>query len=394
VNSIHTLVVVSHVVHYRHSGRLSAYGPYAREIDIWADLFPQLTIAAPLRMEEPPPDCIPFTRSNITIEPQMEAGGDTWRAKIGLAAALPSLIVGLSRTLSGADAIHVRCPGSLGLLGVLLAPLFSRRLIAKYAGQWDGYAGEQWTSRLERYLLRSRWWRGPVTVYGAWADQPEHVIPFFTSMMSSQQVARAAAVAAGKRIGSPLRVLYSGMLERRKRVDALIEAVKISTDGGLPLEVAVVGDGPERQALLRRTNELGLGETVRFIGALPFERALEWYEWADCLVLPSRHSEGWPKVIAEAMAYGVVCMGVAHGQVPAMLQHGGVLLREGTPEEIAGRLRDVARDPEEARVCAERASRWARQHSLEGLKAALGALLTDRWQLPLAERRETRESVL
>jgi glycosyltransferase involved in cell wall biosynthesis len=394
VQSIHTLVVVSHVVHYRYGGRLSAYGPYAREIDIWADLFPRVTIAAPLRDAEPPPDCIPFRRPNITIERQTEAGGDTWRDKVGLAAALPSLVIGLSRTLSRADAIHVRCPGNLGLIGVLLAPLFSRRLVAKYAGQWNGYEGEGLASRVERYLLGSRWWRGPVTVYGAWPDQPGHVIPFFTSMMTSHQVEHAAAVAAGKRIGSPLRVLYSGMLQQRKRVDALIEAAKIATDDGVPLDVVIVGDGPERQALFRQAADTGVGSVVRFIGALPFERALQWYEWADCLVLPSRHSEGWPKVIAEAMTYGVVCLGVAHGQVPAMLRHGGILLRDGSPEEIARELHRVARDPDEARACGERASQWARQHSLEDLRSALGALLTEWWQLPVSATREPRESAV
>jgi glycosyltransferase involved in cell wall biosynthesis len=394
VGSIHTLAIVSHVVHYRHAGGLAAYGPYAREIDIWADLFPQVTIAAPLRNAEPPGDCLPFTRPNITIEPQTEAGGDTWRAKAGLAAALPSLVMGLSRTFARADAIHVRCPGNLGLLGVLLAPLFSRRLVAKYAGQWDGYAGEPWVSRLERSLLRSWWWRGPVTVYGVWPDQPEHVVPFFTSMMTSRQVDHAAVVAAGKRIGSPLRVLYSGMLERRKRVHALVAAVKMARDAGLPLEVAIVGDGPEREALHRQAGQAGVDDIVRFAGALPFERAIEWYEWADCLVLPSRHSEGWPKVIAEAMTYGVVCMAVAHGQVPAMLEHGGIVLRHGTAAEIAGTLKTIALDPEQARVYGDRASRWARQHSLEGLRAALGALLTTWWQLPVSAGAAARESVV
>ena len=394
MGSIHTLAVVSHVVHYRYAGRLAAYGPYAREIDIWADLFPQLTIAAPLRHAEPPRDCLPFTRPNITIEPQTEAGGDTWRAKAGLAAALPSLVIGLSRTFTRADAIHVRCPGSLGLLGVLLAPLFSRRLVAKYAGQWDGYAGEPWVSRLERRLLRSWWWRGPVTVYGVWPDQPEHVVPFFTSMMTSRQVDHAAVVAAGKRIGSPLRVLYSGMLERRKRVHALVAAVRLARDAGLRLEVAIVGDGPEREALHRQAAEAGVDDVVRFAGALPFERAIEWYEWADCLVLPSRHSEGWPKVIAEAMTYGVVCMAVAHGQVPAMLEHGGIVLRHGTAAEIARTLESIALDPEQARVYGDWASRWGRQHSLEGLRAALGALLTTWWQLPVSAGPEARESVV
>ncbi len=55
---------------------------------------------------------------------------------------LPPMIWQLIACLRRADAVHVRCPGNLGLLGVLIAPLFSRRLIAKYAGQWTGYPGK------------------------------------------------------------------------------------------------------------------------------------------------------------------------------------------------------------------------------------------------------------
>jgi hypothetical protein len=47
--------------------------------------------------------------------------------------------------MRSADAIHVRCPGNLG---VLLAPLFTRRLVAKYAGQWNGHHGERFALRL------------------------------------------------------------------------------------------------------------------------------------------------------------------------------------------------------------------------------------------------------
>ena len=56
------LLIVSHVRHYRHDGQLGAYGPYAREIDIWADLFESVVIAAPLRRVPFPGDCLPFTR--------------------------------------------------------------------------------------------------------------------------------------------------------------------------------------------------------------------------------------------------------------------------------------------------------------------------------------------
>ncbi len=374
------LLVVSHVVHYAHAGRLFAYGPYAREIDIWADLFPTVVIAAPCRHETPPGDAIAFTRPNITVQPLRETGGPTAGAKLTQLLAVPGLIVGLIRAMRQADAIHVRCPGNLGLLGTILAPVFSRRLVAKYAGQWNGYASEPWSIRLQRAILRSPWWRGPVTVYGDWPDQPGHVVPFFTSMMSIEQVSHAADVAATRTVGSPLRVLFLGRLSRQKRVDALVDAVRRVGEGGDRVELTVVGDGPEMDTLRDRATRLGLEQVVRFVGSIPFEDALTWCEWADCLVLPSE-SEGWPKAIAEGMCYGLVCIGMDRGQVPAMLTGRGIVLKEGTSEEIASALQAVIHQPEPFHAMARAGSEWARQYSLEGLREALAKLLTTRWRL-------------
>jgi glycosyltransferase involved in cell wall biosynthesis len=300
--------------------------------------------------------------------------------------------VALGRAMARADAIHVRCPGSYGLLGAALAPRFSRRVIAKYAGQWNGYAGERWPARVERALLRSRWWHGPVTVYGQWPGEPPHIVPFFTSMMSGAQVEHAAAAAARRQWHRPLRVLFCGLLEPRKRADALIEAVAIAGRRGLSTEVAIVGGGAERGTLEQQAHDAGVAHAVRFVGALPFERALEWYEWADCLVLPSQHSEGWPKVVAEAMAYGVLCIAVRHGQLASMLTGRGLLLESGAPPEIAAALARVEAEPAACREMADAASAWARQYSLEGLRDAIAALLIDRWQLPRSDTPQEMEA--
>jgi glycosyltransferase involved in cell wall biosynthesis len=381
--SIDTLVVVSHVVHYRHDGALFAYGPYAREIDIWADLFPQLVIAAPCRDAAPTGDCLAFTRRNISIEPQVDVGGDTLTQKLNVIVSLPALMARLAGTLSRADAVHVRCPGTLGLAGVLLAPVFCRRVVAKYAGQWNGFDGETLPGRLERFLLRSWWWPGPVTVYGEWPGHAAHVVPFFTSMMTTEQVRRAVAVAAAKRLGTPLRVLYAGMLEPRKRVDALIDAVKMVMDQGTAVELAIVGDGAERRSLEARVDAHDMRHATRFAGALPFNDALAWYDWAHCLVLPSQHSEGWPKVVAEAMSHGVVCVAVDHGQVGRMLRDRGALLAHGSAEEIAAALLAISSDADAYRADSQRACAWARQYSLEGLQRSLADLLASWWRCPV-----------
>jgi glycosyltransferase involved in cell wall biosynthesis len=383
MNSLRRLLVVSHVQHYRHGGKLFAYGPYTREIDVWADLFPELVIAAPCRDEKPPGDCIAFTRPNISIAPQREAGGDNWQAKVRQVLSLPGLVWDLSRQMRAADAIHVRCPGNLGVLGVLLAPLFSRRLVAKYAGQWNGYPGERFALRLQRGVLRSRWWHGPVTVYGQWPNEPAQVVAFFTSMMTDEMVEHATQVAKTKSIGQPLRVLFSGRLAPEKRVAALLDATKILVERGVSLEVALVGGGSEEAVLRKHTADLELQDHVRFVGSLPFETSLRWCEWAHCLVLPSANSEGWPKVIAEGMCYGLVCIGVEHGQVPRMLEGRGIVLKSGTPREIADALQRIAERPEEFDVMRQQASTWARQYSLDGLREALRDVLNRHWEVSL-----------
>jgi glycosyltransferase involved in cell wall biosynthesis len=383
VVKIRRLLIVSHVVHYEHGGRWFAYGPYAREIDIWADLFPEIVIAAPLRREQPPGDAMPFSRENISFSPQMETGGNTLLAKVTQLLAIPGHFWRLARAMRGADAIHVRCPGNLGLLGCVLAPFFRKPRVAKYAGQWNGYQGERFVVRAQRAVLASRWWRGPVTVYGKWPNQPPHVIPFFTSVMSAGMVGEAVRTAESKRIESPLRVLFSGRLAPEKRAGCLLEAARLVGERGVAMELVLVGDGPEAGALRRQADQLGLGGVVRFAGGLPYEKALEWNQWAHCLVLPSMHSEGWPKVVAEAMCHGVVCIAGAHGQVPDMLDGRGIALTPCTPEQIADSLCWVARHPAEALALGQRASLWARGYSLEGLREALRSLLEGHWRRKL-----------
>ena len=82
------LVVVNAVRHYPYRGELWAYGPYVREIEMWADLFSTVRIAAPCRRHEKPPgDCLPIRRTNVSISPKIEVGGHGLLDKIPFGAA-------------------------------------------------------------------------------------------------------------------------------------------------------------------------------------------------------------------------------------------------------------------------------------------------------------------
>lgn len=377
---VRRLLIVSHVAHYQWAGRLHAYTPYAVEIDVWAELFAEIVIAAPLREEEPPADCTSFTRGNVQVIPQLETGGTTFSAKVVQMACVPLHLVRLAKAMSQADALHVRCPGNLGLLGAALGPVFRKPRVAKYAGQWVGFPGEAWTVRLQRVLLRSRWWGAPVTVYGEWEGQPPHVIPFFTSVLSEAHMARARRAAASRGQEDLLpRVLYVGRLSRQKNVAALLEALAQLSQRGIELPCTVVGDGPERAALQEHAVRLALQSRVHFTGALPYDAVLDHYEAAEILVLVSE-SEGWPKAVAEAMAFGLVCVASNRGLLPRMLENDrGLLVPPADPVALANALEELTASPRLRAERARRAADWSQRFSLAGLKGALSALLAEHW---------------
>ena len=375
------LLVTSHVIHYRHQGRLYAYGPYAREIDQWADLFAEVQIASPCRDQAPPGDCLPFERANISILPQKEAGGETLWAKLGLLASIPGMVWGLCSAMRRADAIHVRCPGNLGLIGAVLAPLFSRRIIAKYAAQWNGGDGEPFSARLQRAILRSWWWKGPVTVYGTWPGSPKHVIPFFTSLLSADQIERARQSAARDRRAPGLRVLYTGRLSKAKNVDVLLRAVARVRAAGHDVTTSIIGTGPERDSLGALASELGMADRVEFTGGLPFESVIDHLSAADVLVLASE-TEGWPKSIAEGMAFGLACIGSSVGFVPQMLEGRGFAVTPRDENGLTAALLRIADSPDRLAPMRQAAAVLAQRYSLEGLRDALRDLMSEWWGEP------------
>jgi glycosyltransferase involved in cell wall biosynthesis len=376
------LVIVSHVVHYRCGGQLYAYAPYAREIEIWAGMFDEILIAAPCREQEPPGDCARFNCENLRVIPQREIGGETWAAKAKLALALPMLTWDLCRAMSQGDAIHVRCPGNLGLLGSILAPLFSNHLVAKYAGQWGANQHDGFTARLQRAVLRSRWWRGPVTVYGHWPNEPANIVPFFSSALTDAQLARAGATAETRSPAELRHVLFVGRLSRAKNVHILLNALSRLRAEGVFCTATVAGEGPELAVLKRLSQDLGLSDSVEFAGGISSDRVIDLLTRSGILVLASQ-TEGWPKAIVEAMAFGLVVVGSDVGLIPKILgENRGLMVPPRDVDALATALRKVLSAPEEYSAMRARASAWGRRYSIESLRDSLDSLLVERWGLP------------
>ncbi|MDT3778018.1 glycosyltransferase family 4 protein [Nitrospira sp. MA-1] len=373
------LVVITNVRHYEVAGQFYASGPYTLQIQPLADLFEKVLIAAPFQKGLPPRDCLSFANRNISILPQKETGGRTFKEKFSLFINVPRHVMELCRAMQKGEVIQVRCPCNLGLLGTILAPLFSKYIIANYAGQWIRFAGEPFSYRLQRFILRSWWWRnGLVLVYGGEPNQPKQVIPIFASTMTASQVQRGREAAGQKQLTLPVQILFVGRLVPAKGVDVLLRAASVLLKQKSSFKLSIVGEGHDRARLETMTKQLALGDNVTFVGPLPYEEVMSWYERAHVLVLPTR-SEGFPKVLVEAMCYGVVCVATDIGLIPWMLKERGFVFPYGDVEALANQLRNIVENSADIQRLSKEASAWAQNYSIEGVRETLSRLFLERW---------------
>lgn len=156
------------------------------------------------------------------------------------------------------------------------------------------------------------------------------------------------------------RLLAIGRLDAQKGFDLLLEAIA-RVRLHRPWELAIVGDGPEKEALELQSERLGLGGAIHWVGAVanPFP----YYRWADVVVMPSRY-EGFPNVLLEAMALGRAVIACDCKTGPRELTEGGrfgVLVPVGDIAALADAILALGADPERC----VRLGATARSHVLD-----------------------------
>ncbi|KPV40328.1 glycosyl transferase family 1 [Thiohalorhabdus denitrificans] len=137
-----------------------------------------------------------------------------------------------------------------------------------------------------------------------------------------------------------------GALVERKGFHRVLEVLPALREAHPGLQYLIVGGpGPEGDLgayLEERTRQLGLEDTVRFLGPLPPERLRGPLSAADLFVLATSH-EGWANVFLEAMACGlpVVTTDVGGNREVVSRREVGRIVPFGDPEELRSQLEEA-----------------------------------------------------
>lgn len=138
---------------------------------------------------------------------------------------------------------------------------------------------------------------------------------------------------AEARVPAP-RLLVLGRLSPEKGVDVMLRAMEVLGRHGARVGLLVVGDGPERERLVRLARELGVGDRVAFFPATSDVSAA--YRACEALVIPSR-SEGMPNVLLEALSHDRPVLATDVGGVREVIgeSRAGLIVPPGSPEALA-----------------------------------------------------------
>jgi phenylacetate-CoA ligase len=135
-----------------------------------------------------------------------------------------------------------------------------------------------------------------------------------------------------------------------KNLGLLVDAIAIIRNGGTPVHLVIVGDGPEAAALKQRAANLDLGDTVTFIGYLPQRDTPPAYRAADVFALSSDFDNS-PNVVLEAMACGLPIVTTDVGGVREFVADGagGTVVPPKDASALAAALETYLRSPDAAR---------------------------------------------
>lgn len=377
------LTVVSHKPCWPAAQSPTGYatdGGFPMQMAALSELFSETRLVVPCALPADRPGGSPLVGHQLAVVPLSVPTGRDFTRKLGLVKWLWQNAPVLWREVRAADAIHAPVPGDVGTLGMLLAFVLRKPLYVRHCGNWA-----------RRSTLAERFWRWFMETMGGGlnvmlATGGGNVTPSASNpavrWIFSTSLTEAELATYRKLRPAPAaqpRLVIICRQERGKGTELVLQSLQLLRDEFPALTLDVAGSGDALNEFKQQAAALGLAERVRFHGQLDHTGVMNLLQSADLFCFPTR-SEGFPKVVLEALACGLPVITTRVSVLPQLLGQGaGVLLDSATPETLAAAIRDCLNAPERYRAMSAQALATAQQYSLERWRATIGEWLRAAW---------------
>ena len=276
---------------------------------------------------------------------------------------LPYIFFKIFMNCYWADHIHLRCPGNIGLMGCLVQLLFPHKIkTVKYAGNWDPNSKQPLSYRLQKQIISNTIFTKncKVLVYGEWKSTSKNIYPFFTASYEEKEIKKITKISFSEKI----KLIYVGAFTTSKQPILSVKVAENLINNGLDVELNMYGCGQELEKIKHYIKKNKLTKHVFLQGNKNKATIKKAFQEAHFLIFVSK-SEGWPKVVAEAMFWGCVPISSKVSCIPYMLDYGkrGVLVNPVITEIISPLEEYISNETEYKRI-SNLAMEWSQKYTL------------------------------
>lgn len=365
--------IFTHVEHIRKEDHFLGYGPYIKEMNIWLRHVDEVEIVAPIVRREVNPIHLAYQHPALVFTEILPFNLTSLKNGILSFYAILKNLITIYKAMRRSDHIHLRCPGNIGLLAAVVQIAFPGKIkTAKYAGNWDPKAKQPWSYKFQRWLLSNTFLTRnmQVLVYGEWPNQSQNIKPFFTATYSESDKTAVAPRPAEQKC----RLLFVGTLSPGKQPLYVVQLAEALAKK-MPVVLEIYGEGKLKESLSQYIGLKNLEDVVFLKGNCASAVVQQAYEKSHFLILPSK-SEGWPKVVAEAMFWGCVPVVTRVSCTASMLGQGerGVLLDENLEQDL-NTITALFNDSEAYGEMSRKAQQWSRNYTVDFFEEEIKQLL-------------------
>ena len=158
--------------------------------------------------------------------------------------------------------------------------------------------------------------------------------------------------------------LYFGRVKKYKRLDHLIKAFKHIKEKVPEARLVIAGKGDIYKELVTLSKELGIFDTINFVGKVFEEEKVKLLQEAWVFVTTSE-KEGWGITVIEANACGtpVVAYNVPGLRDSVKQDYNGLLVEDGDIQAFAETITKILTDDELRNKLSRNAIEWAKRFS-------------------------------
>lgn len=362
-----TFAIFTHVIHGKNDLGYFAYAPYVKEMNIWVENFDKIIIVAPQSKINFNPISSHYTHKNIIFLsiPSLNFTNFFFVCKSILL--IPVILLKIFYAMAISNHLHLRCPGNIGLLACIVQLFFPYKVkTAKYAGNFDPQAKQPLSYKIQKYILKNELItkKIKVLVYGNWLKKNKNIVPFFTASYSDDEIIPLKS----RSFTDGIKFLFVGSLSLNKNPLYAIKLVQKLKENHLNVCLDIYGDGILLNELTKYINLNNIQDIIKIHGNQNAIFVKQQMQSSHFIILPSV-SEGWPKVIAEAMFWGCLPITTPVSCVPEMLDNGcrGLFLTMQIEKDVEILINQI-NSIEDYKNKIEQAANWSRIYTIEKFK--------------------------